>query len=321
MEFVCVAIGAFWVLAIIIGIIKKVLGLDDESKAKQAVEVAQAGFVEMFGKALGAIAAIGAHAASSDGSVSSDERAVVSNWLKERIDDLKDEYQADMRRYSSMVYGPNSGRLSDSQLRQMAQSIPEEAGEFRQEAIQLAFKVVASDGVLSPGEYQTLQGIQNALEISDSRFRDLYDLHLAQLRRPGASGGQGPQVDELGLDPSWPKERKLAHLLAEFSKYNARMQSVRDEAQRAHCKRMIDLITRTKAELEGTLKPKKSNPDEVLLGINSDLSVQDKKLTLEHEESRWIARQRVTQTPSGLQKCKEALEAAARLRATYAQAA
>lgn len=311
----------FWIIVFVAWIISRIAGYSEKSKEEKAQEAARAAFLQMFGKALGSIAAIGAHAASSDGSVSSDERAVVTNWLNERIDDLKDEIQADIRKYSSLVYGPNSGRLSDAQLRQMAESIPEEAGALRQEAIQLAFKVVASDGVLSPGEYQTLQGIQKALGISDSRFRDLYDLHLSQLRRPGGTDNQGPRTDELGIDPSWPKERKLSHLVAEFSKYNARMQSVRDEAQRAHCKRMIDLITRAKAELEGTLRPKRSNPDEVLLGIDSDLSVQDKKLTLEREESRWIERQRVTQSPSALQKCREALEAAARLRSLYAQAA
>ena len=189
------------------------------------------------------------------------------------------------------------------------------------EAIQLAFKVVASDGVLSPGEYQTLQGIQKALGISDSRFRDLYDLHLSQLRRPTSGGGQGPQVDELGVDPSWTKERKRSHLVSEFGKYNARMQSVRDDAQRAHCKRMIDLISRELAKLDGNAQPRKANPDEVLLGIDSDLGIGDKKSALEREETRWIARKRVTQTTSGLQKCQEALEAIARLRSLYARAA
>jgi DnaJ-domain-containing protein 1 len=252
--------------------------------------------------------------------VSDKERGLVREWLDNKINDIKEQYQAQVRRSALATYRPSGGRLSDAELREYATHIKEGPGELAQETLLLAFKIVAADGVLSPGEYQTLQGIQKALEISDNRFRDLYDLHLASLRREG--GSTGPKVDELGIDPSWPKERKLAHLISEFAKYNARMQSVKDDAQRAHCKRMIDLISRTKAELEGTAKPKpKADPDEILLGIDSDLGVGDKKSCLEREESRWIARKAVTSTSSGLQKCKDALEAVARLRARYAQAA
>lgn len=311
-------------ILVVLNVLGKILGTDEEGqqkKAQAAEAAAEQAFVEMFGKALGSIAAIGVHAASADGTISPTERSMATKWLHDRIDDIKEQYQAPLRRYANTVYTPNCGKLSERELREYAAAIPEDAGNLRQEAIQLAFKVVASDGVLSPGEYQTLQGIQKALGITESRFRDLYDLHISQLRRPGAAGGQGPQVDELGVDPKWPKERKRAHLIAEFGKQNARMQSVREEAQRAHCKRMIELISRELSKLDGNAQPKKANPDEVLLGIDSDLGISDKKAALEREESRWIARKRVTQTPSGLQKCEEALEAAARLRSLYRQAA
>jgi uncharacterized tellurite resistance protein B-like protein len=319
MDSFCAIVSIIWLVAIVWGVIKKTLGIDDESKARKVEQAEEEVLLELIGKAYGAIALMGNHAGSSDGSVSDAERSVVKEWLEEKIGDIKSEYQARVRRHAYATYNSSSGRLSSDQLAEHAEHIKEGPGENAQEALLLCFKVVASDGVLSPGEYQTLQAIQKSLDISDSRFRDLYDLHLSQLRRTDGGGG-GPRVDELGIDPSWTKERKLAHLMEEFAKYNARMQAVRDDAQRAHCKRMIDLITRTKSELEGTAKPKKTNPDELLLGIDSDLSVPEKRQILEREESRWIARRSATQSTSGLQKCVDALEAISRLRSLYANA-
>lgn len=298
-----------WAVATVIGFLKDAFGPSEKSKQRAAV-------CEVMGGAIGRTVIIGMYAAGPSGTPAPAEKQLVFSWLNSRINDLKDEYQSDVRKEADKVVSAAGSRVSEQDMARAAAAIPAELGSMRQDAMQLAFKVVAADGVLAPAEYQALLSIQRALGITDSRFRDLYDIHLSSLRREGTSSTSAT-IDELGVNPAWSKDQKLEHLTKEFAKYSNRMQSAKDQAQRDYCKRMLDLITRAREQLLGTAKP--VNHDEVLIGIESSLSLDEKRALLAKEEERWLARQQITKKPEALQACREALQAIERLRALYAR--
>jgi hypothetical protein len=312
MEAFCV----IFALAFVFNLIKKLFVSDDAStQQQQAAANGQNAAYEIIGGGLGRVAVIGLYAAGSDGEMGQAERQTVTKWLNGKIEDIKEEHQARIRQEANKVFNPIASSVSELEMTRAASGIPAELGSMRQDAMQLAFKVVADDGILAPGEYKALQTIQKALDITDARFRDLYDIHLSNLKRHGTTG-TAAQIDELGIIPSWSKDQKLAHLTKEFSKYNHRMQSAKEQSQRDYCKRMLDLITRAREQLMGTAKP--VNHDEVLLGIESSLCKADKSLLLEKEEERWLSRQQITQKPAAIQTCRDALDAIKRLRLLYA---
>lgn len=305
---------AIWAFAIVAKFVGSLIGGDD---AKEQQGASHATICEVLGGAVGRTVIIGMYAARVSGNTGEAEKSTVMSWLAERIDELKDEYQPGVRREADKVINAVGNQINEQVMSAAARAIPSEVGRLRQDAMQLAFKVVAADGTLTPAEYNALQSIQRALEITESRFRDLYDIHLANLRREGTSSTTAT-VDELGMNPAWSKDQKLAHLTKEFAKYSNRMQSARDQVQRDYCKRMLDLITRAREQLMGTARP--VNQDEVLLGIESSLGIEDKRALLDKEEERWLARQRITQKPAALQTCRDALAAISRLRLLYADA-
>ena len=61
---------------------------------------------------------------------------------------------------------------------------------------------------------------------------------------PSPSPRSTGRVDEFGVDSSWTKEQKRAHLLREYAKYNARMQILKDKWLRDDCQRRLEAITR-----------------------------------------------------------------------------
>jgi len=177
------------------------------------------------------------------------------------------------------------------------------------------------------------------LSISDETFRRLESQHLEPVRikeLTSSDNGGDNRWKALDIDPSWPKERKLAKLNDEFQKYNARMSNVSDQQKRMECKRMLEIIAELRDELQNgpkpkpaprpapaprTAEPKPKGPpasrDEVLVGIDPSLSPSEKLKLLEKEESRWKARQELQIAPAAKAKCAAALIAIARLRNLY----
>jgi hypothetical protein len=182
-----------------------------------------------------------------------------------------------------------------------------------------------------------LRKVADLLSISDETFRRLESQHLEPIRikeLTSSDNGGDNRWKALDIDPSWPKERKLAKLNDEFQKYNARMSNVSDHQKRMECKRMLEIIAELRDELQHgpkpkpvpkpaprTTEPKPKGPpasrDEVLVGIDPCLSPSEKLKLLDKEEARWKARQELQIAPAAKAKCDAALTAIGRLRNLY----
>ena len=212
---------------------------------------------------------------------------------------------------------------------------------FKGMTMQLAFKVVAADGRVDDREMECLRRVSALLGISDETFKKLESQHLEPIRIKDLANDQTSgdgRWKAFGIDPSWPKDRKLTVLNQEFQKYNARMSNISDQARRMECKRMLEIIAELREELTTGRKPppktattppplpKPSTPrprgptptrDEELIGIDPSLSPREKLSSLEREEARWKARLGLQITPAAKAKCESALQTIRRLRNVY----
>ena len=115
----------------------------------------------------------------------------------------------------------------------------------------LAFEIVAADRKVEPSEMASLHKVARLLAISEETFKRLEEKYLKPIQITAATSGHTNASEQerlLGIDPTWSKEQKLAQLTKEFAKYNARMQAVKDETQRAQYRRLLELKRSSLAE-------------------------------------------------------------------------
>ena len=193
-------------------------------------------------EAIAASMTVGVYCALGDGNLDNRETATLRRWKDEFLKKVGDEaapiiakaMEAEIQR---SLRGVSEDRLHQACLKQ--KSLPV---ELRTMTMGLAFEIVAADKKIDSAELASLQKVARLLAIPEETFNRLEDKHLKPIQLETATSGPANannQESLLGIDPSWPKERKLAQLTSEFAKYNARMQTARDDSQRAKCRKML----------------------------------------------------------------------------------
>jgi uncharacterized tellurite resistance protein B-like protein len=287
--------------------------------------------------------AVGLYCAHSDGNVDNREIATLRRWKSEFLAKADDAYRSRLdsameSEINRSLSGVSESRLHEACLAQRA--LPD---LFKGLTMGLCFEVVAADRKVEPAEMAGLQKIARLLAISDTTFRALEEKHLRPIQIAAATSGTANASEHeklLGIDPNWTKDQKLAQLTKEFAKYNARMQAVQDPAQRAQCRRMLELIAEFREELLTGRKPTPATPpppprptgssqprptipppvgskDEILVGVDPSLSPRQKLAVLDAEEARWKGRQSLQLPAATIAKCEVALQAIRRLRNVY----
>jgi uncharacterized tellurite resistance protein B-like protein len=302
-------------------------------------------------EAISASMTIGVYCGLSDGNLDNRETATLRRWKEEflkkvpreavRLIDtgMEDEIRRSMR------------GVSEDRLHQACQHQKTLPAELRTMTMGLAFEIVAADKKIEPSELACLQKVARLLCVSDETYKRFEEKYLKPIQLAAATSGPVNASEHeklLGIDPSWPKDRKLSQLTSEFAKYNARMQSVRDDEQRAQCRRMLEIIADLREELLTGRKPNRdqgpapkptapANPrpapssprptasipppvgskDEILIGVDLSQPPRQRLIFLEAEETRWKGRMTNQLPPAALAKCETALQAIRRLRNVY----
>jgi len=348
MAYIIGAIVLFWGLKFFFG--QQERGGDSAGAPPQPTPSRQNQAQEMI-EALAASMTVGAYCALGDGNLDNRETATLRRWKDEFLKKVPGDastiigkaMEAEIQR---SLRGVSEDRLHQACVRQ--KTLPD---EFRTMTMGLAFEIVAADKKVEPAELSCLQKIARLLSISEDTFKHLEDRHLKPIQLAAATSGAANASEQerlLGIDPSWPKERKLSQLTSEFAKYNARMQAVRDETQRAQCRRMLEIIAELREEILTGRKPVRtpapkpaptaqSNPrpnpstprpnsslpppvgskDEILIGVDLSLPPRQRLTFLDAEEARWKGRMTNQLPPAALAKCETALQAIRRLRNVY----
>jgi uncharacterized tellurite resistance protein B-like protein len=295
---------------------------------------------------------VGVYCALGDGNLDNRETATLRRWKDEFLKKVPSEaatligkaMEAEMQR---SLRGVSEDRLHQACLKQ--KSLPE---DLRAMTMGLAFEIVAADKKVESSELACLQKVARLLAIPEETFKRLEDKYLKPIQVAAATSGQTSANEQeriLGIDSSWTKERKLAQLTSEFAKYNARMQTARDDTMRAQCRKMLEIIADMREELITGRKPNRNPPpqpkptannvprpttpstprpaptipapvgskDEILIGVDLNLPPRQKLAFLDGEEARWKGRKVNHLPPAALAKCETALQAIRRLRNVY----
>lgn len=303
-------------------------------------------------EAVAASMTVGVYCALGDGNLDNRETATLRRWKEEFLKKVPDDaatvigraMEAEIQR---SIRGVSEDRLHQACLKQKI--LPE---DLRAMTMGLAFEIVAADKKIESSELSCLQKVARLLSIPEATYKRLEDRYLKPIQVAAATSGQSSASEQeriLGIDPTWTKERKLAQLTSEFTKYNARMQTARDDTMRAQCRKMLEIIADLREELITGRKPNRTPPaqpkptttntprtstpstprpapaipaavgskDEILIGVDLNLPPRQKLAFLDDEETRWKGRMGNQLPPAALAKCETALQAIRRLRNVY----
>ena len=276
------------------------------------------------------------HCALIDGNLDNREMARLRRWKQDFIGQIKPDFRQRLDEAMEAEIQCSLNGVSEQRLHQAAQALQGVPAQFRAMTMGLCFEIVSADQRIEATELACLRKIARLLDISDETFARLEEKHLKPVQLATATGATGDAADQerlLGIDPSWSRDQKLAQLTKEFAKYNARMQAVTEEGQRAQCRRMLEIIANLREEILTGRKPTPPPPpppraptprpapvgsrDELLVGVDPGLSPRQKLSVLDAEEARWKGRMVNQLPPAALAKCQEALQAIRRLRNVY----
>ena len=297
-------------------------------------------------EALASSMTVGVYCAMGDGNLDNRELATLRRWKNEFISQTPD------------AIGPRLDSAMEAEIQRSLRGVTEEhlhraclaqrslPDGIKDMTMGLAFEIVAADRKVEPSEMASLHKVARLLAISEETFKRLEDKYLKPIQIAAATSGHTNASEQerlLGIDPTWSKEQKLAQLTKEFAKYNARMQAVKDETQRAQYRRMLELIAAIREEIitgrKPTPPPNRDTPpplprpasgaprpvipapvgskDEILIGVDLTLSPRQKLSFLVAEEARWQGRMSNQLPPAALAKCEVAMQAIRRLRNVY----
>lgn len=332
----------FVILIIVIVVIGKIIEVIENAGKNNSTNSGSSGPSddEMI-SAIATSMTVGAYCALGDGNLNNKEIETLRRWKNDFVSEIKVGVRSRIDTAMENEIRASLTGVSEQRLHTACSKLKEVGDPFKSMTMGLAFEIVTSDHKIEPSEMACLHKIARLMDISDTKFKDLEEKHVRPIQLKEATSGQSnANANEqlLGIDSSWTKEEKLAKLTSEFSKYNARMQTIRNDEQRAQCRRMLEIIAAMREELTTGRKPSPVNQttsqassnstgpvipapvaskDELFIGINPALSPKEKITKLYEEQNRWETRMKNNLTPTAMAKCEDALQTIRRLRNLY----
>ncbi len=337
-------VGVFKLLELIIKGIVSIFSNESTTSSSSSQSSSSAASDEDMISVIAKSMTIGAYCALGDGNLDSRELAKLRRWKKDFVSKMKDGIRSEIDRAMENEIDNSIAGVSEERLHKACSNIKDVGDPFKSMTMELSFEIVAADHKVMPSELACLHKIARLLDISSTKFKDLEDKYLRPIQLKAATSGNADASENellLGIVPTWSKEQKLAQLTSEFAKYNARMQAIRSDEQRAQCRRMLEIIASMREEIITGRKPttsqnkqphsspsptSRSGPsipppipskDEVLLNIDPALSPQEKLSKLDEEEVKWKGRLSNKLSDTAQEKCEYAIQAIRRLRNFY----
>ena len=122
---------------------------------------------------------------------------------------------------------------------------------LKYEALELAHKVMAADGVVDEREMKVIHKVADALGIDSKELEKIRDKQIIKLQT------KADDVDIeslLGIDPSNSKEDIKKQLKKEYIKWNSRMNSLSEGEEKDNAQQMLDLIAKARDKLKDDKK-------------------------------------------------------------------
>ena len=218
---------------------------------------------------------LGMAVAMADGELDDSEGKTLNKWIKKIISPYSEDKQESLKKIYNNALKESyklaeSGNLDLNDICKQMNKVAETPQKH--EALELAHEVMAADGVLDKSETKMINKIAALLEIDTTELENIRDKQLVNFKPKSiddddndeAGGGIDDVESLLGIDPTWSNKKILAHLGKEFTKWNARMNSLSEgedddepddpddpdgpngSGPRDNAQKMLDLIAETR---------------------------------------------------------------------------
>ena len=193
---------------------------------------------------------IGMAVAMADGTLDDTEGNTLKNWIKaaiaqytgEKRETIKKTYNDAMRESYDLAKSGNL-ILSDvcSELKKYADNT------LKYEALELAHKVMAADGVVDEREMKIIHKVSDSLGIDSKELEKIRDKQIVKLQ----TKADDLDIDSLlGIDSSSGKTEKCKKLKNEFIKWNSRLNSLPEGEEKDNAQQMLDLIGKARKKYD-----------------------------------------------------------------------
>jgi len=117
-----------------------------------------------------------------------------------------------------------------------------EIGEKSQkyEAIELAFDVMAADGVVGQNEIKIIHKVAEALGLDYDEVEKLRDQKIIGLNVKLSNQANIEEI--IGIEPGWSSDKIKKHLRTEYQKWNNRINALPEGEERNNAQHMLDVI-------------------------------------------------------------------------------
>jgi len=186
---------------------------------------------------------IGVAVAMADGSLDDLEGEILKNWIVREVSAFSDDKSKRLKKHfnSALKEGfslAQSGNLALSPLVERLSEIGEKKTKY--DAIELAFDVMAADGVADPEEMAVIRNVAEALDL---------DMDEIEKMREGVTLSLSSSLTSdvglealVGIDDEWSDDQKKKHLRSEFQKWSNRLNSLPEGEDREAAQNMLDSV-------------------------------------------------------------------------------
>ena len=187
---------------------------------------------------------IGVAVAMADNSLDENEGMVLKGWILRHITPFKGEKKLSLKkRYndamSSAFKKAKAGNLALGNLTDRLNDIGEKVNKY--EALELAYDVMAADGVAESEELKIIKRIAKDLDLNIDEVNTLRDKKLIGLDTNSSNGASIEEI--LGISADWNQDKVKAHLRSEFNKWNNRLNTLPEGPKRDNAQNMLDMIS------------------------------------------------------------------------------
>lgn len=193
---------------------------------------------------------IGVAVAMSDGSLDPNEGEVIKGWIKKTIGSM---YEGDQERYKDLYNKAfkdsfNLAKTGDLLIAPLLEQLKElEMEDCSYSAVEVAYKIMAADGIINASESDIMNTIVNGLDLEKDEVEKIRDRNVLGLDQVDIRGDD--LLNTLGIDPNLDSTTIKQNLSIEFQKWNNRLNIV-SEDERDEVQNMLDKIAFARKEYD-----------------------------------------------------------------------
>ena len=179
--------------------------------------------------------------ALADEALVDEEGETIRLWMQQNLEAYAGAQREEMRgrfndALTSSYAEAKAGTLALSDLCQQLRKVGDRKSKY--DTIELCRDVMTADEHVDPREVAVIRQVAEGIDFDLDKLQEMMD--TLRLDSPELFS-QDPEA-AVGIDPSWPTERKCKHLTDEFRKWNGRMGSLSAGPEREAAQEMLDLI-------------------------------------------------------------------------------